>query len=176
MKKYLYLMAALMLGLTATVSLAACGDDDDDSEAKVAAYAEAEYSVVLSDDIVKFYNVKVKYTGLGEDEMNEQVTSKVWSNKKGSSKGLPVTFKYKFSFEPKGELPAKINLSYKPNVTIKVFNKDGKQLRSPLKLSLSPIESTGLDTSVYDPQETLDRCQFSYTVPADGTLKDIEKK
>ncbi|MBR1594142.1 MAG: hypothetical protein IJ659_05150 [Alloprevotella sp.] len=173
MKKYFSLMVAVLLGLTTAATLTACGDDDD-AEAKVAAYAEVEYSVVLSDDIVKYYDIDVEYVGLKEKAMTEQVTSKTWSNKRGSSDKLPVTFGYKFNFSAKGELPAKINLSYKPNVTVKVFNKDGKQLRSK-KLTLKPIDSTGLDTSVYDPNETLKAVTFSYTVPADGTLKDVEE-
>ena len=68
-------MVAVALGLVATVSLAACGGDDDDSEAKKAAYAEIEYNVTLSDDIVKYYDIDVEYTGLKEKAMTEQLSS-----------------------------------------------------------------------------------------------------
>ena len=138
----------------------------------VAAYAEVEYSVVLSDDIVKYYDIQVEYVGLKEKAMTEQMTGKTWSNRRGSSDKLPATFGYKFNFSAKCELPAKITLGYKPSVTVKVFNKDGKLLRSK-KLSLKPIEFAGLDTSLYSPDEGLKDVHFSYTVPADGTLRDV---
>lgn len=174
MKKYLYLMAALMLGLTATVSLAACGDDDDDSEAKVAAYAEAEYSVVLSDDIVSYYDIDITFWARGKVGTVQDV--KVWTAS-GRSESLPATFHYKYTFTKKAgkELPPTIRLSYKPNVTIKVFNKDGKQINSK-KLTLQGRESSVEPAHVDLDEYFFNDIQFSYTVPKDGTLKDIEKK
>lgn len=176
MKKYFSIMVAVALGLVATVSLAACGGDDDDSEAKKAAYAEAEYSVVFSEDILKYYNVEVNYLGYdGKKVENAQVQNRNWKGYKGSSKTLPVTFFYKFNFTEKADLPKTINLAYNSEVTISVFNKDGKKLRS--KKFTSKSENTGLDSERFAEgiKDLLNDIQFSYVVPADGTLKDIEK-
>ena len=176
MKKYFSIMVAVALGLVATVSLAACGGDDDDSEAKKAACAEIEYNVTLSDDIVKYYDIDVEYTGLKEKAMTEQLTTNKWTLKRGSSTKLPVTFKYKFNFALKSgkELPASINLAYSPKVTVSVFNSTGKQLRKK-SLTIEGTPQTNLSTADYDPNVVLNKIHFEYTVPADGTLNDIEK-
>lgn len=170
-------MVAVALGLVATVSLTACGDDEDDAELKKAASVKVEYNVTLSEDIMKYYDVTVNHLGNdGNIVQNSQVPTRNWKGYKGSSSTLPVKVFYKFNFtKNEKDISGKINLSYNSEVTISVYNKDGKKLRS--KKYTSKTENTGIDPKVLG-QDVIDRVlnsvQFEYTVPADGKLEDIK--
>ena len=167
-------MVAVALGVLATVSLTACGDDDDDAELKKAASVKVEYNVTLSEDIIKYYDVEVNYLGNeGKVVQNAQVPTRTWKGYKGSSSTLPVKVFYTFNFiKNDKEFSGKINLSYNSEVTITVYNKDGKKLRS--KTYTAKTENTGIDPNLYSPSTVLDQVKFEYTVPADGKLEDIK--
>ena len=91
-KKYLWILAAILIcGLTA-VTLSACssGDDDNKTETPQEQTVKMFYVVEVSDDVLKVADVEVNYVDQTGAKQKEVMTSKKWI-KALDTKTLPLT-------------------------------------------------------------------------------------
>ena len=91
-KKYLWMLAAILIcGLTA-VTLSACssGDDDNKTETPQEQAVKMFYVVEVSDDVLKVADVEVNYVDQTGAKQKEVMTSKEWT-KALDTKTLPLT-------------------------------------------------------------------------------------
>lgn len=91
-KKYLWMLAAILIcGLTVT-TLSACssGDNDDKTETPQEQAVKMFYVVEVSDDVLKVADVEVNYVDQTGAKQKEVMTSKEWT-KALDTKTLPLT-------------------------------------------------------------------------------------
>ena len=91
-KKYLWMLAAILIcGLTVT-TLSACssGDDDNKTETPQEQAVKMFYVVEVSDDVLKVADVEVNYVDQTGAKQKEVMTSKKWI-KALDTKTLPLT-------------------------------------------------------------------------------------
>ena len=102
-KKYLWMLAAILIcGLTVT-TLSACssGDDDNKTETPQEQAVKMFYFVEVSDDVLKVADVEVNYVDQTGAKQKEVMTSKEWK-KTLDTKTLPLTEGVWAKITPKG--------------------------------------------------------------------------
>lgn len=81
-KTILFKALALIVAMTASLSLVACGDDDDDdgpSSDDSLKSLSVNYEAIMTEDLFNFYDVTVEYGFAGKEDYSAKITQPNWS-------------------------------------------------------------------------------------------------